>query len=313
MLALAPVGRPQAQPAPSVLDLAGLFGAHGFVRDTNGDAIADRIAARIVVPSAPSTEDSLAAANIAARLAFETSALSFPLVVRDGDPPSGADVVVLIGKGNRFVRELMARGDLAALALTPGQGLIAATASPVGNGLAVVVAGADDKGTLAAGAVLAGRLPRLWNMTGVTLTGLTDQVRAYLRARGADPTALAVTSLVVDAERRGLAAVRVRALVTAAQAARAASALEALDAAHRRGLEPQVLNFSDIAATQVELVAAGTSARVVAVARAGLNARTLTPPIDPSELATDSPGDRGRPADGAAGTRGKTFDLSNPY
>ena len=35
----------------------------------------------------------------------------------------------------------------------------------------------------------------------------------------------------------------------------------------------------------------------------GLNARTLTPPIDPNELATDSPGDRGRPADGAPRAR----------
>ena len=312
MFVLAPASRPLAQSASPALDLAALFGAQGFVRDTNGDAIADRIAARIVVPAAPSIEDSLAAANIAARLGFETSALSFPLVTRDSDPAS-ADVVVLIGKDNRFVRDLMSRADLAALPLTPGQGLIAVTASPVGNGRAVVVAGADDKGTLAAGAVLAGRLPRLWNMTGVTLAGLTDQVRAYLRAGGVDPSALSVTSVVVDAERRGIAAVRVRAVVTAAQAARAASALEALDAAHRRGLEPQTLNFSDIAATQVELVAAGAPGRMVAVARAGLNARTLTPPIDPNELATDSPGDRGRPADGAAGARGKTFDLSNPY
>ena len=118
--------------------------------------------------------------------------------------------------------------------------------------------------------------------------------------------------MVVDAERRGIAAVRVRVVLPAAQTVRAASALEVLDAAHRRGLEPQTLNFSDVAATQVELVAEGAAARTVAVARAGLNARPLTPPIDPNELATDSPGDRGRPADGAAATRAKTFDLSNP-
>ena len=313
MLALASASRPQAQPAPPVLDLAALFGPHGFVRDTNGDAIADRIAARIVVPASPSIEDSLATANIAARLGFETSALSFPLVVRDPGPPTGADVVVLVGKENRFVRDLMARGDLAPAALAPGQGLIAVTASPAGSGRAVVVTGADDKGTLAAGTVLAARLPRLWNMTGVTLAGVTDQVRAYLRGRGVEPRSLAVTSLVVEAERRGIAAVRVRVVLPAGQTVRAASALEALDAAHRRGLEPQTLNFSDVAATQVELVAEGAAPRTVAVARAGLNARTLTPPIDPNELATDSPGDRGRPADGAAATRAKTFDLSNPY
>ncbi len=60
--------------------------------------------------------------------------------------------------------------------------------------------------------------------------------------------------MVVDAKRRGRAAVRVRARCGGA-AARAASALQALEAAHRRGLEPQTLNFSDIAITQVDLVA----------------------------------------------------------
>src|SRR5262249_22276673 len=51
------------------------------------------------------------------------------------------------------------------------------------------------------------------------------------------------------------------------------------------------------------------------VSRTGLNQRTLTPPIDPDELAPDSPGDRGRPADAAAGPPGPTrsFDLTNAF
>ena len=316
MLALAPATRPHAQPAAPALDLLALFGPNGLVRDTNGDGIADRVAARIVVPASPSTEDSLAAANLAARFGFETSALTLPLVARDVDRTDGTDLAVLVGKDNRYVRDAASRGDVAPSALAPGQGLIAVIAAPLGGGRAVVVAGRDDKGTLAAAMVLAARLPRLWNMTGVTLTGLVGQVHAHLRGRGAAPRSLAVTSIVVDAERRGIAAVRLRAVMPVGRAARAASALEALDAAHRRGLEPQILNFSDIALTQVDLVTEGAAAAPVttaAVARAGLNARTLTPPIDPNELATDSPGDRGRPADGAAAARVKTFDLSNPY
>ena len=47
--------------------------------------------------------------------------------------------------------------------------------------------------------------------------------------------------------------------------------------------------------------------------RAGLNARTLTPPIDPDELASDSPGERGRPAEGPAAGSAKTFDLTDLY
>ena len=90
-----------------------------------------------------------------------------------------------------------------------------------------------------------------------------------------------------------------RAAVTAAAAPRAQRALEELDRLHRRGLEPQALNFAEVAKTSVELWVDGRAAGVVDVLRAGLNARTLTPPIDPNELATDSPGDRGRPADAA--------------
>ena len=49
------------------------------------------------------------------------------------------------------------------------------------------------------------------------------------------------------------------------------------------------------------------------VSRTGLNQRTLTPPIDPDELAADSPGDRGRPADAGASGGGRTFDLTNAF
>ena len=95
---------------------------------------------------------------------------------------------------------------------------------------------------------------------------------------------------------------------------RAQQALEDLDRLHRRGLEPQMLNFAEIARTSVELWADNRMAATADVLRAGLNARTLTPPIDPNELATDSPGDRGRPADAAPGAQpARTFDLATPY
>src|SRR5262249_14280308 len=49
------------------------------------------------------------------------------------------------------------------------------------------------------------------------------------------------------------------------------------------------------------------------VSRTGLNQRTLTPPIDPDELAPDSPGERGAPsATPAAGSPpARNFDLTN--
>src|SRR5262249_18999411 len=54
------------------------------------------------------------------------------------------------------------------------------------------------------------------------------------------------------------------------------------------------------------------SETVTTVHRSGMSPRVLTPPIDPSELAPDSPGQRGRPAE-SAGPSSKTFDLATSY
>lgn len=307
----APAPRAQVRRAPR-LDLATLYGPGGVVRDTNGDGLADRLATRVIVPTVPTVDDDLAAANIAARLGFETTALTLPLVAPDSDAAAaGVELPILVGRANAHVQRLAASGAVDLASLRPGQGLIALvpfTASTT----ALVVAGGDDKGTLAAAHVVAGRLPRVWNMSGVTLGGVATQVSAYLNARGVTVGDAAVVSMVVDAEKRGIASIRVAVSAAADVAARGVAALQALDRQHRRGLEPQTLNFAEIAATEVTFTAAAGTAPRGVVARAGLNGRTLTPPIDPNELATDSPGDRGRPADANA-ARGKPFDLSNPY
>lgn len=304
----APSPRAQARRAPR-LDLAAIYGPDGVIRDANGDGLADRLATRVILPAAPSVEDELAAANIAARLGFETTALSLPIVAADTDATAAAvELPIFVGRTNAHVQRLASSGALDLAALQPGQGLIALVAAAP-SASALVVAGGDDKGTLAAAQVVAGHLPRAWNMSGVTLGSIAQQVAKYLAGRGVPVGEAAVDAMVVDAEKRGIASVRVSVTAAPDVATRGASALQDLDRQHRRGLEPQTLNFAEIATTQV-VFRGGTASATVS--RAGLNARTLTPPIDPNELATDSPGDRGRPAEANA-ARGKPFDLSNPY
>ena len=152
-LAMVTAPAPSAQVAADPLDLTTYLGPNGLTRDTNGDGIADSVAARVIVPANPTVEDSLAAANIAARLGFETSALTLPLVVRDSEVPQPAGLMapVLVGRSNSFVRTLITRGDISLDALSPGQGLIAIVRSPLGGPAGLVVAGSDDKGTLTAG------------------------------------------------------------------------------------------------------------------------------------------------------------------
>jgi Zinc carboxypeptidase/S-layer like family, outer domain len=295
------------------LTLTSLFDTSGIARDTNGDGIADAVGARIVVPVSPTVREIQAATNVAARLGFETSALTLPLVVRESDvrDDDRSRILILIGGSNGLVSRLAARGAVDLKSLKEGQGLVAAIPAAAGSSSAVVLAGPDDRGTLAAANEFASRLPRVWNMSGITLAGIEAATTQYLKNDGFDAGPAALTSIVVDAERRGLASVTVRLAMPASQTARAARALSELDEAHRRGLQPQVLNFAEAAAVSVDLVADGKTSRAV-VRRAGLNSRTLTPPIDPDELAPDSPGERGQAA-AAPRAPAKNFDLSNAF
>ena len=208
--AIAAVGRNQAPPARRT-DARQSLGLADFVsagtRDTNADGFPDAVVARVIVPAAASREDIVAAANVAARLGFETMALTLPIVARDNEVTRPADVAlpILVGRQNRFVRKLVDDGRLDLQVLGAGQGLVAVVPSPLGGPDGIVVVGADDEGTLAAGTELAARLPRLWGMSGITLSGIQDQTVGYLRSRGVAASDARVRSLVIERDRGGLA------------------------------------------------------------------------------------------------------------
>ena len=295
--------------------LTSLVAPQSLVRDTNGDGLADAVAARIVVPAAPSLADVEAATNLAARLGYETTALTLPLVVKDTEvaQPAAIAVPILVGRTNRFVQRLIETKAIDVASLQPGQGIVAAVASPLGGGDGLVVVGGDDEGTLNAGVELAARLPRVWGMNGITLAAVEEQAIRYLRGRGVNASGAGISTLLVDSSKRGIARAVMRITVADADGARAAKLLEDLEAAHRRGQEPKTLDFTNIATTAIDVVSAARVVAHVDVSRTGLNQRTLTPPIDPDELAPDSPGERGAPAAGAApaAAPGRSFDLTN--
>jgi hypothetical protein len=274
----------------------------GMVRDTNGDGLADMVAARVIVPAHPSADDLEAATNIAARLSYETTAMTLPLVIRDDQvaEPAGIALPILVGRENRFVKGLIEKQAIDVKSLVPGQGLITVVESPLGGSDGIVIVGGDDAGTLAAGIEMAARLPRLWNMTGITLAGIEQQVRQYLKAKGLPGGAAKVTRVVVDSERRGIATVSVNVTGVTGEGARIVQAFYELDAAHRAGREPRTLDFAEAASTTVTVEAAGAKTAPAVVRRTGMNARTLTPPIDPDELLPDTPPGGGERAAAAA-------------
>src|SRR6266545_2614466 len=108
-------------------------------------------------------------------------------------PAASIGFPVIVGRENAIVKKLAASGAIDLATLKPGQGLIAAVRAPLGGPDGVVVVGADDEGTLAAGVELAARLPRLWSMTGITLAAIEEQTAAYLHAQNIAATAASVT------------------------------------------------------------------------------------------------------------------------
>jgi hypothetical protein len=289
--------------------------ASGGVRDTNGDGLADTIVARVIVAAKPSREDVAGATTIAARFGYETSALTLPIVVRDSDltQATGVGLPILVGRDNEFVKKLVTQGTLDIKSLKPGQGLIAMVRSPLGGADGVVVVGGDDSGTLSAAIELGARLPRVWAMAGTTLDAVADGATKYLQSKGVSTSRATVPSMIVDADRRGIASMTLQVHVSEGEVARTAAAIKDLDAAHHRGQESKVLDFQNAAETTFEIVAGGKVQAHASVARSGLNPRTLTPPIDPDELATDSPGNRGAAPATAAAAAQKAFDLSTAY
>src|SRR5262245_41294445 len=156
---MAPFGDAQTQPAPvSSSDLAALFAPGGVLQDRNGDGFVDFVNVRFVLGERPSAADVSAAADLAARLGFETMSMNVPL---SATPEAGSTKLIV---GQDGLRRAGVTAPPAMTSLVPGDGVIATVTAS--GGPAVIVAGADGAGTMAAAELLAGRLPHLWNPEG---------------------------------------------------------------------------------------------------------------------------------------------------
>ena len=115
----------QGREQPDIRSLATVY--EHAVRDTNGDGLGDDVVARVILPAQPSIEDVQAAANIAARIGYETTAASLPTTPADDQVASMPSIVmpIMAGRENRFVKTLVPQGRSRLDSLAPGQGLVA--------------------------------------------------------------------------------------------------------------------------------------------------------------------------------------------
>ena len=155
-----------------------------IVQDTNGDKIADALCGHIFVPKVPGVAENTSAANLAARLGYETSALTLPLVISSAVPPgkpcSPASIDMWVG------RDALGPGANPELASLLGE-------LQIGEGGVFALPGGllfagDASGLIAAANYYSAHAPFQGSVTGGRLTAIAAIVNARLQARNVPAT-----------------------------------------------------------------------------------------------------------------------------
>jgi hypothetical protein len=282
-LALDPAQAQQVTP-----DLTSLFDLGQLVLDTNGDSVPDRLDASFVLGATPTVVEISAAAEIAARLGFETMALDLPLA-----RGAMAGVAVVVGRGGLEAAAL-ATPPIDPTSLDSGEGVIALHTDNDRTWL--LVQGGDDAGLLAAARLLAGVLPHTRTLSTPHLDSVRVDLSSALDSAGITGATIRLTQARAVVGQGGIT--RVVAEVTGVDDIAAAAALSSLapdapapqtDSAGARPRTP--LAYAGLGEVEVHL-AGGTVLRL------------------PGRAEPDPPGPvAARPGSGAKAD----LDLSNLY
>ena len=187
--------------------LATLYELGGAVADTNGDGVADRLRARVVLGDSPSAAEVAAAADIAARLGFETMALNLPL-------PAASEVAIAVGDEALAGLGISGLSDLAA-----GRGAVELHTG--GESVIVGVRGGDAAGLSAAAMWLASRAPHVFRAGDESLA---DVEVAVMSAAGDAAMGAHTMRVEMEAGASSLASAEVRVGVADPAAAAAVAA-----------------------------------------------------------------------------------------
>lgn len=180
--AAVPVEHTASAPVEHESFLENPFHLGTLLQDTNADGIPDAVCGHIIVSSTPSAAENTAAANLAARVGYETSALTLPIVVQGSPKPvagcTGPAQNIWIGAAS-LPPEAAASIKPIAATLGLGEGAVVA----VNGGIAIVAP--DPVGLLTAGDALAARSPYLWAVPGDKALILARNVNAaFSKANG---------------------------------------------------------------------------------------------------------------------------------
>ena len=225
-------------------DIRDVFATGYMLEDRNSDQVVDFVNVRIVLPASPREAHVTAAANLAARLGYETSALNLGLAEQEGAGSNRYDVpVILIGGG---------AGEDGASAATGGAGRNPGIDDPRANGTArlapgqgsisflpeserltrggIRITGYDATGLIAAAAYASGRYPSVWGIEGDSYSDVAERISTFLEQRDLQVDRLTLDRIVVDGNRLGVSRlVATIGVPDSASFARAEAALEPAD------------------------------------------------------------------------------------
>ena len=185
----------QAPEAATPQGLESILRSGSLLQDRNSDGVIDFVAARILLGDPPSDSELAAAAEVALRLGFETSALELPFSGVNAD--GGLTIAIGI---NGLQRAGVSVSDAGLRQLQPGTGLLALSK----NGRLLTIAGLDDTGTRTAASHFAARLPYVWSPDAHTLEDLVSAARTALMGGDLDVRFARVSTIVGDAALAGV-------------------------------------------------------------------------------------------------------------
>jgi hypothetical protein len=146
--------------------LADPFSSGWMLSDTNGDDIVDFVAGKVVVPAQPSAAENAVAADLAARLGYDTTGLTLPVVVSAAEDRADGPRIY-VGKSAVPQKHASVAAERASQ-LAPAEGGVFALDDNI------VLLGGDDAGLLAAGEAFAARAPYIWRPGGEKLSAVAQ-------------------------------------------------------------------------------------------------------------------------------------------
>ena len=261
--------------APAAASLATIWSDGGLVVDRNGDKVPDFVAASIVLPDAPSTDDVAAASDVAARLGHETLAMDLPV-------RRTADAGPAIAIGAQSAARLGAKPP--AIALKKSEGAVAV--ADVNGRPVVMLLGADGSGVRAAAVAFAGVLPSAGDPKGPALADVVKDVRAVLDRAKVPAASFDVAYVTAVSGTDGLERIALTAKLPNRTAA--AGAAKALSALRPASGDKAQLSYKGTRTIAIDVTAEGAPPVTVTLDRVVVEGDAEPPARRPGAAAKDS-------------------------